>query len=360
MVSFHFNFNSWTTALLVKVRSYSTESSFLFAHLLSLIAIEKMLHQPTTTVATPFGYGAVQPHGDTDTTTTTAISTSSSIDADCRTAAGTDASAFTRVEFPWGTAFMHSELLAAAPVFTFYALSKSERVKFELPFALTSLGAEMVAAVRHRLGLGDDVALTLVQTDSVTKHEIAPEKRISECTIGADAKHPILVLQAPLVRFDAKKCAYYMVLQEANAAVVQVAKGFGSVLGNCEVACGVKYWEVELQSAKGGEGVFLGVAAPDLPLNGSILNRGIFWGISCGTGHKVHDIIDYYTEPFEDGDVVGVLFDMEYGRLSFYRNGKYLGVAYRGIELKKLCPAFSLTYVGQRVKLLSASAAPLV
>lgn len=334
--------------------------------------------QHVATVATPFGYGALQPlDSDSDEYhhqlqeqlqrqgTHTGTSNSSNaperfdIDPDQHDRERASSGEFTCVQFPWGRAYMHTELVVTAPVFTFYALSKNARVKFDLPFALTSPGSEMVAAVRRKLELADDVAITLVQTDSVSKHEIAPEKPISECTIGADPKHPILVLQAPLVRFDPKKCAYYMVLQETNAAVIQVAKGFGSVLGNCEIASGVKYWEVELQSTSGGEGVFLGVASPDLPLNGSIMNRGIFWGISCGTGHKVHDIIDYYTEPFVDGDVIGVLLDMEYGRLSFYRNGKYLGVAYRGIELKKLCPAFSLTYVGQRLKLLSTSTAPV-
>lgn len=304
-------------------------------------------------VSTPYGYGALPTEENAAATAATARRFD--IDAD------TNASAteFTCVQFPWGRAYMHPGLVATEPVFTFYALSKTERIKFEMPFALTSPGSEMVDAVRRKLDLGDETAITLVQTDSVSRHEIKPDMPIGACTIGADPKHPVLVLQAPLVRFDPKKCSYYLVLQENSTAAIQVAKGFGSVLGNCEVSCGVKYWEAELQSARGGEGVFLGVASSDLPLNGSILNRGIFWGISCGTGHKLHDIIDYYTEPFENGDIVGILLDMEYGRLSFYRNGKYLGVAYRGIQAKRLCPVFSLTYVGQRVKLLSPSAAPL-
>lgn len=317
-------------------------------------------HDTPKTVATPFGYGALRPHDSDNGSTTDTSPARFDIDADCRNRSGSgEAPEFACVQFPWGRAYMHTELVATAPVFTFYALSKTERVKFTLPFPLTSPGSEMVDAVRRKLELGDDIAITLVQTDSVNKHEIKPEKKISECTIGADPKHPILVLQSPLVRYNPKKCSYYMVLQENNTVAIQVAKGFGSVLGNVEVACGVKYWEVELQNSKGGEGVFLGVASSELPLNGSILNRGIFWGISCGTGHKLHDIIDYYTDPFHDGDVVGVLLDMEYGRLSFYKNGKYLGVAYRGIELKQLSPAVSLTYIGQRVKLLPTSTAPV-
>uniref|UniRef100_K3W815 B30.2/SPRY domain-containing protein n=1 Tax=Globisporangium ultimum (strain ATCC 200006 / CBS 805.95 / DAOM BR144) TaxID=431595 RepID=K3W815_GLOUD len=301
-------------------------------------------------VSTPFGYGAL-PSDDQ-----TADASHADIDADSYDGNG---AAFTCVQFPWGRAYMHTELVATEPVFTFFALSKTERMKFEMPFALTSPGSDMVAAVRRKLELGEDIAITLVQTDSISRHEIKPDMEIGKCTIGADSKHPILVLQAPRVRFDPKKCSYYVVLQESNSVAIQVAKGFGSVLGNCEVNCGVKYWEVELQSARGGEGVFLGVASSDLPLNGSILNRGIFWGISCGTGHKLHDIIDYYTEPFEDGDVVGMLLDMEYGRLTFYRNGKNLGVAYRSIPAKRLCPVVSLTFVGQRVKLLSTTVAPL-
>ncbi|KAJ0406854.1 hypothetical protein P43SY_008876 [Pythium insidiosum] len=253
---------------------------------------------------------------------------------------------FTRVVFPWGTAYLNENQIAKAPEFTFYALSKTQRIKFTLPFPLTGLGKDLVEAVRAKLELPDDVAITLVQTDSVSKHEIELDKQIGDCTIGTDAKHPILVLQAPLVRFDETKCSFFVVLHEKKAAAIQVAKGFGSVLGNMEISYGVKYWEVQLQSARGGEGVFVGVG---------ILNRGIFWGISCATGHKVHDTIDYYTEPFRDGDVVGVLLDMEHCRLTFYKNGKNLGVAFSGINVKRLCPVFSLTFIGQKLKLLSTA-----
>ncbi|KAG2529541.1 hypothetical protein BBO99_00002378 [Phytophthora kernoviae] len=287
---------------------------------------------PLQRVATPFGYGSL--HDDDEEPQADASPEGTSPNA---------RQGFAHVEFPWGHAYVHADLVAAVPVFTFYALSKTEHIKFTLPFALTSTGAEMVEAVRHRLELAPNVAVALVQTDSVKKHEIKPHLKLGESTIGAGPEHPVLVLQTLMVQFDKKKCSYYMMLQEDNTRAVQVAKGIGSVLGNCEVSCGIKYWEVKLQSARGGDGVFIGVAAADLALNSSILSRGIFWGISCATGHKFHETIEYYADPCKDGDVVGVLLDMEYGRLSFYVNGRNLGVAFCGIQAKRLCPVFSLT-----------------
>ncbi|KAF1776049.1 Concanavalin A-like lectin/glucanase domain [Phytophthora cactorum] len=272
-------------------------------------------------VATPFGYGSLH-------------------DDEPQSASPEDASpsarqGFAHVEFPWGHAYVHSDLVAAVPLFMFYALSKTQHIKFSLPFALTSSGQEMIDAVRRQLELGPNIAVSLVQTDSVSKHEIQPQLKLGECTIGAGPEHPVLVLQTPMVQFDKKKCSFYMLLQEGNTRAVQVAKGCGSVLGNCEVACGIKYWEVKLQSARGGEGVFLGVAAADLALNSSVVSRGVFWGS------------------------LGVLLDMEYGRLSFYVNGRNLGVAFCGIQAKKLCPVFSLTFIGQNIKLLPTASPPM-
>jgi hypothetical protein len=299
-------------------------------------------------VATPFGYGSLH-----DDEADSSAPTPTSPDGD------SERSGFAHVEFPWGHAYVHADLVAAVPVFTFYALSQKQHVKFSLPFALNSSGKDMEDAVRRRLQLDAHTAVALVQTDSVSKHEIRPQQKLGECTIGAGPEHPVLVLQTPMIRLDRKKCSYYVMLLEDDTRAVQVAKGYGSVLGNCELACGIKYWEVQLKSARGGDGVFVGVAAADLALNSSVLSRGIFWGMSCATGHKLHDSIEYYAEPCKDGDVVGVLLDMEYGRLSFYVNGRNLGVAFSGIQAKRLCPVFSLTFIGQNIKLLPTASPPM-
>ncbi|CAI5740400.1 unnamed protein product [Peronospora destructor] len=304
---------------------------------------------PLKRVATPFGYGSLHDNEEEAQSVSTPEGDSHNV-----------RQGFARVEFPWGHAYVHSDLIATVPIFTFYALSKTQHIKFSLPFALISLGQEMVDAVRQQLELGPTIAVTLVQTDSVSKHEILPQLKLGESTIGAGPEHPVLVLQTPMVQFDQKKCSVYMLLQENNMQAVQVAKGCGSVLGTCEVARAIKYWEVKLQSAQGGDGVFLGVALADLALNTSILSRGLFWGISCATGHKFHDVIEYYSDPCKDGDVVGVLLDLKYGRLSFYVNGQNLGVAFSGItQAKRLCPVFSLTFIGQNIKLLPTASPPM-
>ncbi|DAZ96534.1 TPA: hypothetical protein N0F65_011211 [Lagenidium giganteum] len=267
---------------------------------------------------------------------------------------------FIRVEFAWGHAFLHAHEVDTAPKFTFYAISKTERIKFLLPFPLTGLGSEMMVAVKEKLALDDNVALTLVQTDSINRHEIKPDMRISECTIGAGAQHPILVLQTPLVRFDSCQCSSVLVPFDGNTSITHTGIGYGSVFGNLEVHCGVKYWEVELLTTAGGDGVFLGVASPEFSLDSTtVMSRNSYWGFSCATGHRVHEIIDIYSQPCSDGDVFGVLLDMNHGRLSFYRNGRYLGIAFREIPAKRLHPVFTLTHTGQKLHLLSTSTPPL-
>jgi hypothetical protein len=270
------------------------------------------------------------------------------------------AGAFTHVQFPWGHAYMHHDQVAAAPEFTFYALTKRQHVKFSLPFPLTSPGADMIAAVRRRLEVPDELSVTLVQTDSVDKHEIKPDRMIGDCTVGTGPLHPVLVLQTPAMRFDRAYCARTTSLHDRDTHAEQISPGFSSVFGDAEVSRGVKYWEVKLVNARGGDGVFVGVAAAEeLPVGSSSLDQGLFWGVSCATGHKVHTSIDYFSDPCKDGDVVGVLLDMDYGRLSFYVNGRYRGVAFSGVSATRLRPVFSLTCPGQQLQLLPAVAPPL-
>ncbi|CEG41553.1 SOCS box protein SSB-1, contains SPRY domain [Plasmopara halstedii] len=312
-----------------------------FGHCFKMIASRPRTSSPLQRVATPFGYGSLHD-----------VESTSASPEDSR-------QGFAHVEFPWGYAYVHSDLVAAVPLFTFYALSKTKRIKFSLPFPLTSSGQEMVDAVRSQLKLGPQIAVSLVQTDSVSKHEIQPHLMLGESTIGAGPEHPVLVLQTPIVQFDVKKCSTSILLQDDYTLAVQIAKGCGSVLGTCELACGIKYWELKLQSARGGDGVFVGVAAVGLALNSSIFSRGVCWGFSCATGHKFYNTIEDYADPCKDGDTVGVLLDMEYGRLSFYVNGRNLGVAFSGLHVKKLCPVFSLTCAGQNIKLLPTASPPM-
>lgn len=313
-------------------------------------------------VSTPFGYGSL--HTETNTNASTARGDvderPSDAVADRPPPTTCQRGGFAHVEFPWGHAYVHADLVAAVPVFTFYALSRAQHVKFSLPFALTSSGQAMVDAVRRELELGPDIAVALVQTDSVRQHEIAPHRTLGESTIGAGRAHPVLVLQTPLRRFDRAKCADTLLVQDSCSRAVQVAKGYGAVLGTGAVTCGVKYWEVQLERAREGDGVFVGVADEDVALDTHLFaTRGVVWGFACATGHKFHTAIEYYGEPCNDGDVVGVLLDMESNRLSFYVNGRTLGVAFTGIPSTRLYPVFFLTFIGQKVKLLPTAAPPM-
>uniref|UniRef100_M4C065 B30.2/SPRY domain-containing protein n=1 Tax=Hyaloperonospora arabidopsidis (strain Emoy2) TaxID=559515 RepID=M4C065_HYAAE len=318
-----------------------------------------MLEPRSHRVSTPFGYGSL--HTETNINSNIGDGIEERPSDTCSDGPPPTArQGFAHVEFPWGHAYVHTDLVAAVPVFTFYALSRAQHVKFSLPFALTSSGQDMVDAVRQELELGPDIAVALVQTDSVSKHEIAPHLMLGESTIGVGREHPVLVLQTPIMQFDRFKGADFMLLQENNSQAVQVAKGCGSVLGTCSVTCGIKYWEVQLGSVHGGDGVFVGVAREDLALDTSLFaSRGSCWGLACATGHKFHTAIEYYADPCKDGDVVGVLLDMESGRLSFYVNGRNLGVAFTGVQVKRLYPVFSLTFIGQQIKLLPTASPPM-
>ena len=55
----------------------------------------------------------------------------------------------------------------------------------------------------------------------------------------------------------------------------------------------------------------------------------------------------YFEDIISEGSIVGVLLDMELGTLEFTVNGKKLGVAYQGPELKRGSWHFTLQVIGQ-------------
>ena len=76
------------------------------------------------------------------------------------------------------------------------------------------------------------------------------------------------------------------------------------------------------------------------------------WGISYfGTLHHNGKTKDY-TKKFERGAVIGCHLDLWKGTLSFYKNGKPLGIAFDGLLGKQLYPMISSTAARTRMKLL--------
>jgi hypothetical protein len=78
------------------------------------------------------------------------------------------------------------------------------------------------------------------------------------------------------------------------------------------------------------------------------------WGMMCLSGQKIHkNIIENYTANSRKGDIIGVIVDLNTGRLEFTRNGLPLGVAYENIK-GPISPCISLLK-GQKITLISQS-----
>nr|CCA16459.1 conserved hypothetical protein [Albugo laibachii Nc14] len=284
-------------------------------------------------VATPYGYGRL-------------ITTEERPDVDPEWID----SSMVRVQFPWGYMRIHIKEVNAEPEFMVYALIHSKRQKFRLCFALDCLGIEMIESVRKKLEIPNEVTITLVQTDSVQRIEIKPTLKLVECLINLN--HPILVLLCPMKQFQSDQRMHVVEYCDNNTQIIQIGDGCASVFGNFHMQHGVNYWEVKLVRGAGGDGILIGVAS-------DILAGESSWGVSCSTGHKVHGIVDAFTVPMIDGDIIGVLMDTNSGQLAFYKNKRFLGIAFRNVAAKTLLPVFSTTATTQSIRLLQAASPPL-
>ena len=75
------------------------------------------------------------------------------------------------------------------------------------------------------------------------------------------------------------------------------------------------------------------------------------WGLSYfGTIHHNGKVYDY-TSKFDRGTVIGVHLDQWHGRLSFFKNQEPLGVAFEGLQGKKLYPMVSSTAARTKMRL---------
>ena len=73
----------------------------------------------------------------------------------------------------------------------------------------------------------------------------------------------------------------------------------------------------------------------------------------CLSGQKIHrNIVSEYTSGFRRGDIVGIIVDLNNGRLEFTRNGESLGIAYENVK-GPVSPCISLLK-GQKITLLQS------
>lgn len=78
------------------------------------------------------------------------------------------------------------------------------------------------------------------------------------------------------------------------------------------------------------------------------------WGMMCLSGQKIHkNMIETYTSPSKKDDIVGLVVDLNSGRLEFTRNGLSLGIAFDNVK-GPISPCVSLLK-GQKVTLINDS-----
>lgn len=83
--------------------------------------------------------------------------------------------------------------------------------------------------------------------------------------------------------------------------------------------------------------------------NGLNWSKGWYAFSSMGTTHGPTKDTQY-SEPFADGDVVGCLWDLHHRTISFTRNGMDLGVAFNGVDARRMVPTVRLG--GERDRVL--------
>ena len=74
----------------------------------------------------------------------------------------------------------------------------------------------------------------------------------------------------------------------------------------------------------------------------------------CLSGQKIHkNMIESYTTSSRKGDIIGVIVDLNTGRLEFTRNSLSLGIAYENVK-GPISPCISLLK-GQKITLVTST-----
>ncbi|GFY68458.1 SPRY domain-containing SOCS box protein 3 [Trichonephila inaurata madagascariensis] len=125
------------------------------------------------------------------------------------------------------------------------------------------------------------------------------------------------------------------------------------------------YWEVKMITRVYGTDMMVGVGTSEASINQvydryiSLLgNDNKTWGLSyTGSFHHNGRSRDYATR-FGIGSVIGIHLDMWHGTLSFYKDGKYLGIASRGLKGKTLYAMASSTAAGTGMRIVRSCSFP--
>ncbi|CAI9722777.1 domain-containing SOCS box 3-like [Octopus vulgaris] len=141
--------------------------------------------------------------------------------------------------------------------------------------------------------------------------------------------------------------------------------GTAAVRGTTPMKDNQHYWEVKMTSTVYGTDMMVGVGTQSIDLDKyrhafcSLLGRDEdSWGLSYTgvTHHKAQK--ELYTSKFGQGDIIGVHLDMWHGTMSFYKNRRPLGIAYKGLQGKNLYPVVSSTAARSGMKVVRCQSFP--
>lgn len=203
------------------------------------------------------------------------------------------------------------------------------------------------------------------------------------------------------IKMDKAACNPNLDLEDEGLTVIAnstTTTGWRTVLSTRPITSGVRRWEVVLDRVTSTANVMIGVCEKAHKLNaylgqnytGSSSSSTTSGGShhshgssashhpggsvnALGGGHKgwsyygattgftYHDgkSDSRYGQKMVQGDVIGVILDLNEGTLSFTRNGEDLGIAFKDIASRELYPAVSLYDAGDRVRFQPLEGAPV-
>lgn len=142
---------------------------------------------------------------------------------------------------------------------------------------------------------------------------------------------------------------------------VNYSCGTAAVKGDMPMTDGQYFWEIKMTAPVYGTDMMIGIGTDDVDLDAyslsfcSMLGRNSdSWGFSyMGNAHHKGNSLRYGAR-FGQGSIIGVYLDMWHGTLSFYKNRKPLGIAFQGLQGKKVYPMVSSTAAQSGMKLIQA------
>ncbi|KAJ8317952.1 hypothetical protein KUTeg_003043 [Tegillarca granosa] len=141
--------------------------------------------------------------------------------------------------------------------------------------------------------------------------------------------------------------------------------GTAAVRGTSQMKNDQYYWEIKMTTPVYGTDMMVGVGTSHVDLN---QYRHMFcsmigldsesWGLSYTGTVQNKRIKQPYSDKYGQGSIIGVHLDMWHGTLSFYKNRRPLGIAYRGLHGKVLYPMVSSTAARSGMKVIRSCSFP--